>query len=180
MKRERWKEGRRGEGKGKSIKSSNMNCAVKWLLKSHQESNWEVKCSGEPGRRHLCVLQQHWVNQWANFCSTRTEKPGTLQRHLCSHRKIFIPMIFMFVFLISSLSMFFLFEVSWLSSPTFRISQYSFIVPQWGNLFATADKGQNIAKNNNNSTKINNIRTIKKYKKKYKKRKKLKSDWELL
>lgn len=35
--------------KKKSIKSSNMNCALKWLLKSHQGSDWEVKCSGERG-----------------------------------------------------------------------------------------------------------------------------------
>lgn len=87
----------RGEGKGKSIKSSNMNCALKWLLKSHQESKWEVKCSGEHGRRLPCVLQQHWLYYSANFCSTLTAKQCTLQGCLCSHIKIFIPMAFMFV-----------------------------------------------------------------------------------
>ena len=68
MKSEGWKERQRGQEKGKSIKSSNMNCTLKWLLKSHQESKWEVKCSGQPGHRLLCVLQQHWLNHWANLC----------------------------------------------------------------------------------------------------------------
>ena len=170
MKRERWKEGHRGEGKGKSIKSSNMNCTVKWLLKSHQESDWEVKCSGEPGRRHLCVLQQHWVNRRANFCSTSTEKPGTLQRHLCSHRKTFIPMMFMFVFL------FFLFEhllLIWslLILESHIQNQSVFLYCPTNGEMCLPQQPKDRILQKNNSKNINNIRTVKMDKKKYKRRK---------
>lgn len=96
MKIEGWIERQGGEGKRKSIKSSNMNCALKWLLKSHQESKWEVKCSGEPGCWLLCVLQQRWLNYGANLCSTLTAEQSAW---LSYSTHIFIPVLFRIVFL---------------------------------------------------------------------------------